>query len=146
MVSLPGLTSHAQTAHEIPCLSVDLFQEFDIEQIIIPSAAGNAHNFAGVNWKPVMISLKATAHIFQLQTTVDSAAGNSKIKWAIQDRSEPAGDYVAVISFVKDSSRVGNDEKHSTLSLQFSFPCGSCNLFFGFFRFIATCGHGLVLS
>ena len=130
MVSLQGLIHHAQNAHEIPCLPVDLFQEFDIEQIIISSTAINAQNFARVNWKPVLISLKATAHIFQLRTTFDSAAGDSKIKWAIQDRSEPAGDYVAVMSLVKDSSRVGNRKNNNALSLKFSI--------FGFlFEFIS---------
>lgn len=102
-VSLARLVDHAQTAHGIPCISVELGKEFDVEQLI---GGGSAQNVARVTWKPVFMLVKATSNVFLLRTASDSG----KIRWTIQDiliyRSSRIGDHVAVISFIQGPSQV----------------------------------------
>ena len=104
IVSLPDFINHAETAHGIPCISVDLNQEFYIEQITRP---GNSQMLRKVDWKPVFIFLKTTSNIFRLRTIFDSAHdGRGRIRWTIQEGSSSGANHIAMISFVKSPLQV----------------------------------------
>ena len=105
VVALQDFINHAESAHGIPCISVDLNQEFYIEQITRP---GNFQMLRKVDWKPVFIFVKTTSNIFRLRTIFDSAFdGEGRIRWTIQDSSSSGGDHIAMISFVNGPLEVG---------------------------------------
>ena len=107
MTTLPELIDHARSAHDIPCVSIDLLQELEVEQI---PRSGTSRNLKRVDWKPVFIFVDVISNILQLRTAFHSGTDDGEIRWTIQHTAAGGADYIAVISFIKDRAQVWNNK------------------------------------